>query len=266
MDILQKIKKHKEIEVAERKSLYPVRLLENSQYYDTPVVSLSQYITREDKSGVIAEFKKKSPSEGYINQYADVEEVSIGYMQSGASALSILTDENFFGGTTSDLQKARTYNYCPILRKDFIIDEYQIHETKSIGADAILFIAEILTAEEIKRFTEVALGLGLEILMEIHSQEELSKYTDGIQVLGVNNRNLKDFKVDLKHSVDIFKKLPSDPVKISESGIRNEKDMIRLYEAGYEGFLIGTRFMKTPYPVKACRMLIESFYQEKKRR
>jgi len=266
MNILQKIRKHKEQEVAERKSLYPIKLLQKSLYYDSPVVSLSQYICREDKSGVIAEFKKKSPSEGFINQYADVEEISIGYMQSGASALSILTDEHFFGGSSADLKTARTYNYCPILRKDFIIDEYQIHETKSIGADALLLIAEILSGEEIERFTHLAHELELEVLMEIHNKAELKKIAEGIDVIGVNNRNLKDFTVDISHSEELFAKLPDDPVKISESGIRNEMDMIRLYNAGYEGFLIGTQFMKTPHPERACRLLIEAYMDEKKNR
>lgn len=263
MDILQKIKKHKEAEVAQRRSIYPLQLLKGSLYYDSAVVSLSHYIQRKDKSGVIAEYKKKSPSEGYINQYADVEEISIGYMQAGASALSILTDETFFGGSADDLKLARTFNYCPILRKDFIVDEYQIHEAKSIGADAILLIAEILTAEQIVQFTDVAHNLGLEVLMEIHSESELEKYTEGIDVLGVNNRNLKNFEVDIQHSVDMVDKLPSDVVKISESGIRDVADMLRLAEAGYEGFLIGTQFMKTSHPAQACRIMLEDFMTQR---
>ncbi len=263
MDILQEIRNHKLGEVTERSALYPVRLLQNSIYYDSQTVSLADYIRREDKSGVIAEFKKKSPSEGFINQYADVEEISMGYMQSGASALSILTDGPYFGGTSDDLSRARTYNFCPILRKDFIIDEYQIHETKSIGADALLLIAAILSAEEISRFTALAHELGLEVLMEIHSLEELDKYCEGIDVLGVNNRNLKDFTVDISHSVELMKHLPAEPVKISESGIRNADDMIHLHQAGYDGFLIGTRFMRTDHPVQACRQLIHTFEMKK---
>lgn len=262
MDILQKIKKHKEDEVSQRRSMYPLQLLEESIYYDSSVVSLSQYIRRKDKSGVIAEFKKKSPSEGYINQYADVEEISIGYMQAGASALSILTDENFFGGSSDDLKLARTYNYCPILRKDFIVDEYQIHETKSIGADAILLIAEILSASQIKQYVTVAHQLGLEVLMEIHSEEELGKFTEGIDVIGVNNRNLKNFAVDIQHSIDMIEKLPTDVVKISESGIRDVSDMVRLAKAGYEGFLIGTQFMKTSHPAQACRIMLEDYMNQ----
>ena len=263
MDILQKISKQKEKEVKERKSLYPVKLLQKSLHYNSPVVSLSKYIRRDDKSGVIAEFKKKSPSEGFINEHADVKEITTGYVQSGASALSILTDEVFFGGTSEDLNKARTYNDCPILRKDFIIDEYQIHETKSMGADAMLLIAELLTAKQIEEFTRIAHEIGLEVLMEIHDGEELSKYAEGIDVLGVNNRNLRDFTVDIRHSMHLFPHLPEDPVKISESGIRDENDMIQLYKAGFEGFLIGTQFMRTDHPGEACRLLIEAFQKEK---
>ncbi|MBY5958814.1 indole-3-glycerol phosphate synthase TrpC [Membranicola marinus] len=266
MDILQKIRKQKEKEVAERKSLYPLKLLQKSMYYDVPVVSLAHYIQRKDKSGIIAEFKKKSPSEGFINQYADVEAVTMGYMQSGASALSVLTDETFFGGSSEDLKTARTYNYCPILRKDFIIDEYQIHETKSIGADALLLIAEMLTGEEVKRFSETAHEIGLEVLLEIHDEDEISKYAEGIAVMGVNNRNLRDFTVDIQHSIDLYSRLPAEPVKISESGIHDARDMIRLYKAGFEGFLVGTQFMRTPHPAKACRSLIEAFQKERQSR
>lgn len=263
MDILQKIRKQKENEVLERKSLYPVKQLEKSPHYDLPVVSLSEYIRRKDKSGVIAEFKKKSPSEGFINEHADVKEISTGYVKSGASALSILTDEVFFGGTSEDLNKARSFNDCPILRKDFIIDEYQIHETKSMGADAILLIAELLTGKQIEEFTRIAHEIGLEVLMEIHDGDELAKYTDEIDVIGVNNRNLRNFTVDIRHSINLFPRLPEKPVKISESGIRDENDMIRLYQSGFDGFLIGTQFMKTDHPGEACRLLIEAFRKKK---
>lgn len=263
MDILLKIRKQKEKEVLERKTLYPVELLQKSRHYNSSVVSLSSYIRRKDRSGVIAEFKKKSPSEGFINQFADVKEITRGYIKSGASALSILTDEEFFGGTSEDLSTARKYNNCPILRKDFIIDEYQIYETKSMGADALLLIAELLTGEQIELFTRIAHETGLEVLMEVHDGEELSKYTEGIDVLGVNNRNLRNFTVDIRHSIDLFPRLPEGPVKISESGIRNENDMIELYKTGYEGFLIGTQFMKTNHPEKACRLLIEAYQKEK---
>src|ERR1041385_4589017 len=165
MDILEKIIAHKRKEVAERKSLYPVKLLEKSIYFSSPCVSLRKYLLRSDKVGVIAEFKRRSPSKGVINRYAPVERTSIGYMQAGASALSVLTDSEFFGGKSEDLSTARKFNYCPILRKDFTIDEYQIVEAKSIGADAILLLANVLDAKKVKAFAKFAKSLGLEVLL-----------------------------------------------------------------------------------------------------
>src|ERR1700751_649082 len=162
MDILQKINDHKKKEVEERKSLFPVKLLEKTIYFNSVPVSMKKYLLRDDLTGIIAEFKRKSPSKGFINKYAEVERTTIGYMQAGASALSVLTDTEFFGGRSSDLTTARKFNFCPILRKDFIIDEYQITEPKSIGADVILLIAAILTKEQIKNFTRLALSLGME--------------------------------------------------------------------------------------------------------
>jgi indole-3-glycerol phosphate synthase len=195
MTILEKITNHKRTEVADRKSLYPTKLLEQSIYFNTPSVSLKKYLLRPDKSGIIAEFKRHSPSKGDINPYAKVEEVSIGYMQAGASALSILTDEKFFKGANKDLTAARKFNFCPILRKDFVVDEYQILEAKSIGADAILLIAECLEKEEVARFAKLAKSLGLEVLMEIHSQDQLAKISPDLDVIGVNNRNLKTLSI-----------------------------------------------------------------------
>src|SRR6185369_14773416 len=153
MNILDQIITHKRKEVEERKSLYPVKLLEKTIYFNSPAISLKKYLLRENKAGIIAEFKRKSPSKGMINQYAPVERTSIGYMQAGASALSILTDTEFFGGKNEDLALARKFNYCPILRKDFVIDEYQIIEAKSIGADAILLLANVLDAKKINSFS-----------------------------------------------------------------------------------------------------------------
>ena len=159
--ILNKIIDYKKTEIEQRKALYPVKLLEQSIYFNTPTVSFTKFIKRKDKQGIIAEFKRKSPSKGIINNYADVEEVSIGYMQAGASALSILTDNHFFGGKNQDLSEARKFNYAPILNKNFIVDEYQIIEAKSIGADVILLIAECLDKKQIAAFTKLAKELDL---------------------------------------------------------------------------------------------------------
>jgi indole-3-glycerol phosphate synthase len=257
MTILEKIIKHKRTEVADRKSLYPTKLLEKSIYFNTPAVSLKKYLLRPDKSGVIAEFKRHSPSKGDINPYAKVEEVSIGYMQAGASALSVLTDEKFFKGKNADLTEARKFNFCPILRKDFVVEEYQIIEAKSIGADAILLIAECLEKEEIARFAKLAKSLGLEVLMEIHSKDQLSKISPDLDLIGVNNRNLKTFEVSTQTSVDLFDHIPSDFVRISESGISEPKTIAELKAVGFQGFLIGERFMATANPGRACRAFIE---------
>ncbi|MGB1217031.1 MAG: indole-3-glycerol phosphate synthase TrpC, partial [Saprospiraceae bacterium] len=204
MDILQKITNHKKQEVADRKALYPAKLLEQSIHFNTEAVSLKKYLLREDKSGIIAEFKRQSPSEGMINAYAKVEQTSIGYMQAGASALSVLTDNAFFGGKSADLTEARKFNYCPILRKDFVVDEYQLIEAKSIGADAILLIAECLEKQQLAKLAATAKNLGLEVLMEVHSKEELDKFTDHVDIVGVNNRNLKTFEVNLENSLSII--------------------------------------------------------------
>lgn len=257
MNILDKIIANKRKEVDERKSLYPLKLLEKSVYYDSPSVSLKKYLLREDKVGIIAEFKRKSPSKGMINKYAPVERTSIGYMQAGASALSVLTDTEFFGGKNDDLKTARKFNYCPILRKDFTIDEYQIIEAKSIGADAILLLANVLNAKEVKQFAKFAKSLGLEVLLEVREKEELKSVCEYVDVVGVNNRNLKDFKVDIKQSFDLVKLIPKEFVKISESGIDSAQTIHELRRAGFKGFLMGETFMKHSRPEIACTNFIK---------
>ena len=265
MNILEKIIAHKKQEVENRKNLYPVNLLEQSIYFKTPVVSMKKYLLREDKSGIIAEFKKRSPSKGDINPHAKIEAVSIGYMQAGASGLSVLTDEQFFGGKSADLTVARKFNFCPILRKDFIIDEYQLIEARSIGADAILLIAECLEKEQLKQLAATAKSLGLEVLMEVHSIGQLSKLCDEVTIVGVNNRNLETFEVNIQTSIELAKAIPSDFIKISESGISNPKTILELQEAGYNGFLMGEVFMKTADPAKACLSFIQELEALKSR-
>jgi indole-3-glycerol phosphate synthase len=253
MDILSKIVNHKEKEVAERKSLFPVKLLEQSIYFATPTVSLKKYIVKEGKSGIIAEIKRKSPSKGDINPHVSVERTSIGYMQAGASALSVLTDSTFFGGSSEDLMTARKFNFCPVLRKDFIIDEYQILEAKSIGADAILLIAAILEPAKLKALAAFARTMQLEVLLEVHDKNELNSTIDSIpDVVGVNNRNLKSFEVDLELSKKLVNLIPDDMVKVSESGIDSPATAGALRRAGFDGFLIGETFMKTSRPEKAA--------------
>jgi indole-3-glycerol phosphate synthase len=259
MDILQKIVAHKEKEVAERKSLYPEKLLEQSIYFDGKPVSLKKYLTRADKSGIIAEFKRQSPSKGVINAHAKVERTTIGYMQAGASALSVLTDQEFFGGTSEDLTTARKYNFCPVLRKDFVIDEYQIVEAKSIGADAILLIAACLEPQKLKALAAFAKSFGLEVLMEVHNEEELkNNLNEHLDVVGVNNRNLKTFEVSVETSKVLGELIPSDFVKISESGISDPATIVDLKSHGFQGFLIGETFMRSARPDIAARDFIES--------
>lgn len=258
MDILEKIIAQKKIEVEDQKSLYPEKILEKSIYFEGKPVSLTRYLTRPDKSGIIAEFKRKSPSKGVINAHARVEKTTIGYMQAGASALSVLTDKSFFGGTSEDLGLARKFNFCPVLRKDFMIDEYQIVESKAMGADAILLIAAVLTPKRLKELAAFATSFGLEVLMEVHNEEELhNNLNEHLDVVGVNNRNLKTFEVSLETSKTLAQHIPDEFVKISESGIHAVEDCLDLKSFGYEGFLIGEMFMKTVRPEVAAKQFIE---------
>lgn len=257
MTILDEIVAYKRKEVANRAATHPVKLLEQSLYFNSDCVSLKKYILREDKSGIIAEFKRKSPSKGIINAYADLEKVTIGYMQAGASALSVLTDNNFFGGTNEDLTIARKFNFCPILRKDFTVSEYQIIEAKSIGADAILLIAAVLTKDEIDQFTTLAHSLGLEVLLEIHEEKELEKFNTDISLVGINNRNLNTFEVDFENSIRLAQSLPSGVVKVAESGISNPQNIIELKQKEFKGFLVGENFMKTAEPEIAAKKFIK---------
>ncbi len=259
MNILEKIITHKREEVERRRNLYPLALLEKSHFFATQPISMRKYLLREDKSGIIAEFKRKSPSKGDINRYASVERTTIGYMQAGASALSVLTDETFFGGKSEDLVTARKFNFCPILRKDFVVDEYQVVEAKSIGADAILLIAAVLHRAEVEGLARLAHSFGMEVLLEVHNREELEEsFNEHIDMVGVNNRNLKTFDVSLQTSLDLAPLISTEVVKISESGISDARAIAQLKEAGYQGFLIGETFMKHSRPEKACAEFIKS--------
>jgi len=257
MNILDKITEYKIREIAERKELFPTKLLEKSIYFDSPTVSLREYLLRPDKSGIIAEFKRKSPSKGFINKYALPEKVSVEYMQAGASALSVLTDNQFFGGSCDDLKTVRQFNYCPVLRKDFIVDKYQIIEAKAIGADAILLIAAILEKKQLVDFEQFAHSLGLEILFEVHNSEELEKIKLENKIIGVNNRNLKTFKTDIQTSIELSGLIPDTCVKVSESGISEPQHILELRKHGFKGFLIGENFMKSANPGLACKNFIK---------
>lgn len=208
--------------------------------------------------GIISEFKRRSPSKGWINREADIRLITGGYAEAGAAGLSVLTDTDFFGGSEGDLLKARlSAPSTPILRKDFIISEYQILQSVAIQADAILLIAAALEKDECRHLAEMAHRLGLEVLLEIHSEDELEYATDCIDLIGVNNRNLGSFHTDVENSFRLAEKLPKGIPHISESGISEVETIIKLRQAGYNGFLMGESFMKTAEPAGALRTLIE---------
>ncbi len=264
MDILYKIIAHKEKEVAERKSLYPTKLLEKSIYFPSKTVSLRKYLLRDDKAGIIAEIKRKSPSKGMIHEFVSIEQTSISYMQGGASAISVLTDNEFFGGSNEDLTTARKFNYCPILRKDFTIDEYQILEAKSIGADAILLIAAVLSSKRLNELAFFAKSFGLEVLMEVHNEDELKSHlNEHLDIVGINNRNLKTFEVNIETSIKLAQSIPNQFVKISESGISKPETVIKLMKHGFQGFLIGEYFMSHSRPGAACAEFIQKIKKGK---
>jgi len=248
MTILDRIVADKRIEVEHAQQLHPIAELEQSSFFNRECFSLKNTILLPGASGIISEFKRQSPSKGVINGTVKVEDVTFGYQKAGASAISILTDSKYFGGTTADLIAARTNLTIPVLRKDFTISEYQIIEAKAIGADLILLIAASLEKEEILRFAQLAKSLGLEVLFEVHSEEELDKVNPYIDFVGVNNRNLKTFDVDINISKKLSSIIPNDFIKVSESGISNPASIKDLKSHGYSGFLIGENFMKTNNP------------------
>jgi indole-3-glycerol phosphate synthase len=250
MNILETIIVKKKIEVEKRKRTKTISELEEMVFFKNKTFSFKEFLLRKDNTGIIAEFKRRSPSKGIINNCSFTADVTKDYAKYGASAVSILTDEEFFGGSLNDLVEARVNN-IPILRKDFIIDEYQIIESKSHGADIILLIAACLSREEIKKFSALAKNLDLNVLLEIHNENELEHICDDVDVVGINNRDLKTFKVDLNHSIELCKKIPSDKIKISESGIDDVKTIKYLKQNGFSGFLIGEKFMKEKNPGKA---------------
>lgn len=255
-NILETIIARKKNEVAKQKQLQPLHILEKKEQYALPRISLKKYLLDPSKTGIIAEFKRKSPSKGWINANADPVVVTTAYMKHGASGLSVLTDEQFFGGSLDDLIKARI-NKIPILRKDFIIDEYQIAEAKAAGADVILLIAANLTPSQVNSLAATAKNLGLEVLLEIHNEEELEHICDDVDIVGVNNRNLKTFEVSIATSIKLSRLIPSGKIKISESGISNVEVIKELKAYGFKGFLIGENFMKMPDPANAFALFAE---------
>lgn len=255
--ILKQIVEYKQAEVEAKKRAFSIGMLEQSRCFGRKTFSLKNGLLNSNSSGIIAEFKRRSPSKGLINGNADIRQVVSGYEKAGASAVSVLTDTPFFGGCNNDLLISRELVHIPVLRKEFIVDEYQIVESKAIGAGAILLIAAILSGEQMSGFCDVAHQLGLEVLVEVHAADEIAKIPEAVDVVGVNNRNLNTFAVDFHHSANIVNQLPKDVVKIAESGISSVKNVEELQRVGFQGFLIGETFMKNTDPAETCRDFID---------
>ena len=256
MTILDQIIASKKKEIALKKAVVSVQQLENTDLFNSKTNSLSKSILNSP-FGIIAEHKRRSPSKATINHNLSVEEIVKGYENASASGISVLTDSQYFGGSLEDLLLAKASVNTPLLRKEFIIDEYQLLEAKAFGADAILLIAAVLTRNEIKSLSEFAQSIALEVLLEVHNQEELEKsIMPSIDIIGVNNRNLKTFEVSLKNSIDLITQIPDDFVKISESGLSTSEDVKLLKSYGFQGFLIGENFMKTDNPGKSLEQFI----------
>lgn len=249
MTILDKIIERKKEEIAAAKSAISVGQLKDTDFFGRTTHSLKESI--KNKSGIIAEFKRQSPSKGIINDKVQPLDVVSAYEKFGASGISVLTDKDFFGGSFNDILNVRNQINTPVLRKDFMIDEYQFYEAKSIGADVILLIASCLSPNQVLELTDLAHELNMEVLLEIHTEEELEHYNSKIDMVGINNRNLKDFKVDLQHSVQLKNQLPKEVLSVAESGIYSLEDFIFLKEKGFDGFLMGEYFMKNTDPAKA---------------
>ncbi|WP_036383097.1 indole-3-glycerol phosphate synthase TrpC [Muricauda sp. MAR_2010_75] len=261
MNILDKIVADKRKEVDLKKSLITVKQLEHSVLMERTSISLASEL-KSSVTGIIAEHKRRSPSKSVINQSLNVQDVAKGYAQAGVCGMSVLTDGKYFGGSLDDLVLARASVNIPLLRKEFIIDEYQIVEARAYGADVILLIAAILSRDEIKTLSETAKSLGLDVLLEVHNEKELQKsIMPSLDMLGVNNRNLKTFEVSLETSKSLSEQIPDDFVKVSESGISSIEAIQQLRPYGYQGFLIGENFMKTDDPGASAKTFIDELKQ-----
>ena len=248
--ILDTIVEHKRMEVLKRKARKPLGQLKLKPFYNREPLN-PMLLFNESEPNIIAEFKRRSPSKGIISQAIDPFPVVQSFKEAGAKASSILTDRDFFGGSFRDLENVKSkMETFPLLRKDFMIDPYQLHEAKAYGADMVLLIASILEKSEITEMVNIADGLGLSVLLEVHSEEEIEKWVPGIKMVGVNNRDLKDFSVDIQRSVALFPKLPAETFRISESGLKDPEDVIMLFNTGFRGFLMGERFMTAADPGK----------------
>ncbi|MGK9127833.1 indole-3-glycerol phosphate synthase TrpC [Olivibacter sp. SA151] len=257
MNILDKIISRKREELLIAKQQVTIDDLMRRPLFDRTCYNLRDSVLDPQRTGIIAEYKRASPSKGVINDQVTIEEVTRGYAEAGASAISVLTDRDFFKGSLQDLIKARETVNVPLLRKDFIIDEYQIAEAKAYGADIILLIAAVLNNEEVESLAKYAKNLGLNVLLEVHNQQELeTNLFDTVDAIGVNNRNLKDFTVSIDHSLALVNRIPESFVKVSESGISDPLVIKQLKKAGFQAFLIGENFMKTTDPSASIKQFV----------
>ncbi len=256
-NILAQIIAEKRKEVDRNKHLLPIEQLASLIIDNGPRVRFSEQIAARKELHVISEFKRKSPSKPLLNATADVKKISGEYELAGASALSILTDGTYFGGSAADLKAAREVTTLPVLRKDFIIDPYQVYESKMMGADLILLIAEVLEGPIISQLTHLAHQLGLEVILEMHSKSHLSKIPNEIDFVGINNRDLRTFATDIQCSLEMARFLPHSAYWISESGIHTAEQALRLADAGYRAFLVGEQFMKTEHPGETCQHFVQ---------
>jgi indole-3-glycerol phosphate synthase len=263
MNILETIIAKKKLEVAEKKAAKNISELEKMPFFKREIFPFEEFLLNRGKTGIIAEFKRKSPSKGIINSSSLTGNVISDYVKYGASAVSILTDEPFFGGSLNDLLEARN-NDIPILRKDFIIDEYQVTESKAFGADIILLIAACLEIKQVQQLASFAKSLGLNVLLEIHGENELHHICEEVDVVGVNNRDLKTFKLNINHSIELCKKIPSHKIKISESGLDDVKTVQYLKQNGFSGFLMGEKFMKEKDPGEAFHVFAKELIKDQR--
>lgn len=254
--ILDKILANKKLEVERQKQEIAVARLEEQVAAVACRQSFREALANSD-TGIIAEFKRRSPSRDWIFKDAEVEKIIPLYSKNGAAAISVLTDMDFFGGSLTDLEQASRLTETPLLRKDFIIDEYQLFQAKLSGASAILLIAAALSVKETKQLSGKAKDLGLDILLEIHNENELDHINELVDVVGVNNRNLATFVTDVQVSFDLSGKIPDGFIKISESGISDPQTVSDLQQAGFKGFLMGENFMKTSAPGEALGNFIK---------
>lgn len=260
--ILNEIITKRKQTVAQLKQIVPMQAWEMMPAFYEKTKSLKKALQEGGNTGIIAEFKKASPSRGVINNRADVEEVTGDYEFYGAAALSILTEPVFFKGDNDDLLTAAMTSSIPVLRKDFIFDKYQVAESKALGADAILLIAACLKPTEVKDLATFAKQLKLEVILEIHTDAELGHICDEVDIVGVNNRDLKTFAVDINRSIELSKQIPAGKIKIAESGISNIETINRFKEAGFKGFLMGEHFMKAEKPGEAFRQFVQQLKQK----